>query len=122
MTPVRKPAVTASVRPWPSWASKFFSSSAEPSDCESKVTLPSVRVPSTSINKTRICLARFASLLGIFLPRMANAVSSLFVDALILSCRNNSDVRAGYRVGAQHAAPLQRERKKGSEDPPLHQL
>src|SRR6266853_889959 len=81
MTPVRKPAVTASVRPWPSWASKFFSSSAEPSDCESSVTLPSVSVPSTSISRTRIGLARFASLGGIFLPRMAKGISSSFFSA-----------------------------------------
>src|SRR2546426_11706914 len=87
MTPVRKPAVTASVRPWPSWASKFFSSSAEPSDCESRVTLPSVSVPSTSINRTRICLARFASFCGIFLPRLANAVSFCLENHRVLSCR-----------------------------------
>src|SRR6266480_2150949 len=75
MTPVRNPAVTASVRPWPSWASNVLHSRAEPSECDSNVTLPSVSVPSTSISTTRICFARFASFSGIFFPRLANAFS-----------------------------------------------
>src|SRR5260370_16243268 len=91
MTPVRSPAVTAGVRPWPSCASKFFSSSAEPSDCDSNVTLPSVSVPSTSISSTRICFARLASFLGIFFPRVANAISlfSAFSMNSVISVLNS---------------------------------
>jgi hypothetical protein len=36
-------------------------SCAEPSGSESRVTPPAVMVPSTSIKKTVICLARFAT-------------------------------------------------------------
>src|SRR3984957_19187424 len=65
MTPVRRPAVGARERPWPSWASKVLISRAEPSGWESKDTVPVVRVPSTSIRKTLICLARLATAAGI---------------------------------------------------------
>src|ERR1700751_921326 len=61
MQPVRRPAVCAKVSPWPSCASKVLISRAEPSPCESRVTLPSVIVPSTSIRSTLICAARFLS-------------------------------------------------------------
>src|SRR6266851_7415928 len=61
MQPVRRPAVCAKVRPWPSWASKVLISRAVPSVCESRVTLPSVIVPSTSIRSSLICAARFLS-------------------------------------------------------------
>src|SRR5258708_37728344 len=86
ITPVRRPAVTARVRPWPSCASNVLLSSAEPSDCDSNVTLPSVSVPSTSMSSTRICLARFASFLGIFFPRLANCVSSILLCVLCELC------------------------------------
>src|ERR1700733_352979 len=61
MQPVRRPAVCARVRPWPSCASKVLISSALPSVCESSVTLPSVIVPSTSMRRSLICAARFLS-------------------------------------------------------------
>src|SRR5713101_6574431 len=106
MTPVRSPAVTASVRPWPSCASKVFISSAEPSDCDSNMTLPSVSVPSTSISSTRICFARLASFPGIFLPRLATAISSSLANGPVPICRTFFERRVGCRAGAQHAAPL----------------
>src|SRR5580704_3932916 len=59
MTPVRRPAVRARVRPWPSWASKDFISRAVPSGWERRVTEPSVMVPSTSMMSTWIWAARF---------------------------------------------------------------
>src|SRR5256885_8232974 len=61
MTPVRIPAVRASVRPCPSCASNVFISRAVPSGCESRVTAPLVIVPSTSMRRTLICFARFAT-------------------------------------------------------------
>ncbi len=59
--PVRRPAVCAKVSPWPSCASKVLISRAVPSVCESRVTLPSVMVPSTSMRSSLICAARFLS-------------------------------------------------------------
>src|SRR5215472_999521 len=71
MQPVRRPAVFARVSPWPSCASKVLISNALPSLCESKVTLPSVMVPSTSIRTTLIWLARFFNA-GEILTGLAN--------------------------------------------------
>src|SRR5271166_4565827 len=59
--PVRRPAVCARVSPWPSCASKVLISRAVPSGCESRVTLPFVIVPSTSMRSSLICAARFLS-------------------------------------------------------------
>src|SRR5882724_812983 len=59
ITPMRNPAVRPRVIPCPSCASKVLISIAEPSGCESNVTLPSVIVPSTSISTTFIFAARF---------------------------------------------------------------
>src|SRR5215467_9490579 len=61
MQPVRSPAVCARVRPCPSCASNVLTSSAVPSSCDSRITAPSVMVPSTSINSTLIRAARFWS-------------------------------------------------------------
>src|SRR5580704_12084043 len=72
MTPVRRPAVWARERPWPSWASKVLISRADPSGWESKDTVPVVRVPSTSIRKTLIRLARLATAAGILAGGFGN--------------------------------------------------
>src|SRR5437879_4651797 len=61
MQPVRRPAACARVRPWPSCASNVLISRAVPSFCESRVTPPSVSVPSTSMRSNLICAARFLS-------------------------------------------------------------
>src|SRR5258705_6957439 len=66
ITPVRIRAVRARERPCPSWASKVLISSAVPSGWESRRTVPGVMVPSTSISRTFICLARFLTLAEIF--------------------------------------------------------
>src|SRR5436190_2785714 len=82
MTPVRRPAVTASESPWPSWASNVLISRAWLSGVDARVTLPSVSVPSTSISSTEICLALFANFADIFMP----LVFSLFSKWLYVLC------------------------------------
>src|SRR5712691_5212613 len=78
ITPVRSPAVRASESPCPSWASNVLISRADPSACESKVTAPVVSVPSTSINKTFICLALFLTLAEILRPVLSKSAPLLF--------------------------------------------
>src|SRR4030081_3019149 len=61
--------------PWPSCASNTFISNADPSGCDRRYTPPLVIVPSTSINKTLICLARFVIPAEIFLLLLAKSFS-----------------------------------------------
>src|SRR5271165_2797617 len=86
MQPVSRPAVCARVRPWPSCASKVLISRAVPSGCESRVTLPSVIVPSTSMRSSLICEARFLSAAEILGTRTKEAsegeVERVYVIAL----------------------------------------
>src|SRR6266852_149847 len=107
MTPVWRPAVTARVRPWPSWASKFLISSALPSDCESSVTLPSVSVPSTSINRTLMRLARFLTT-GVALPGVrAKGFSSAEISCLrpkLKSLRSRLDQLQRPQIVQMHHA------------------
>src|SRR5215471_16944619 len=104
MQPVRRPAVFARVSPWPSCASKVLISNALPSLCESKVTLPLVIVPSTSIKTTLIGLARFFNP-GEILPSLANEnlleeirKSLREGDLIRLQGRNYLTKAIGYRT------------------------
>src|SRR5262252_3150855 len=80
MQPVRSPAVWANVSPWPSWASKILISSASSSVWDSRMTPPSVIVPSTSMRSTSICAARFLSAGEIF-DKLAKRPSNFGADA-----------------------------------------
>src|SRR3954447_8696984 len=91
MQPVRKPAVCASVSPWPSCASKVLISSALPSLCEARVTLPSVMVPSTSMSSNLTRAARFLRAGEIF--RTPNVASGKLVKkSLRQSCTNHTAI------------------------------
>src|SRR6516162_357256 len=121
MTPVRRPAVTASVRPWPSCASNVLTSRAWLSGVDASVTLPSVSVPSTSINSTEICLALLASFAGIF----AKVLSRSCLRSSVLSPRSPSVFRSEsshqferpqivQMHHAEHAPPLIHDHHRGN--------
>src|SRR5437016_6242819 len=85
ITPVRRPAVTANESPCPSCASNVFTSRAWLSGVDARVTLPSVSVPSTSINSTEICLALFATFAGIFIPSPRSFLLPVLCDLCVKS-------------------------------------